>query len=1058
MKNYRISEGLPYCIEKDTKGFERFCRLLGLLNRQHRKALLDTDFAKEQTSGLRKSLSRIRPKAGEKDRLLLFDLYGKPNARRELWRDLLDEAQSSEEQDHTDMVIFPSLEYCILNDYIENFNLEENTSKFKDIFVEWPDLVQHLEEDIQLANLAAYVWSDVREKLDNWNSLNEDERRTVTLVTFAVASVVDDKRLLRTATLKVPDLEIEFSDVLSGNGDSENVEDSIEDKKLLSDWNEFCEQLRILAVEANSSPPKVDTLEQISFTVDELKKMAQSVRDYLSSSSLENLLSHVDQILDELVEAESFSWLDDMVCNQLKSRWHEMGPSLSMEQVKLELNRLDNEIPITSKQARDLDTTLSEAIRLRDSLRDEEPTKFVQRHSWEDKLTEQEEKIPDLRRKLRQARDKLLSQLLPLGETFKPDHDEGEPHADEDTQKLVKEADSLQVSDLNGEHRTEDVKEIEKAKVSNTDESVSIDQSQIVRDAYSEQTDENGDKQIESVPAPLPQSDSVVTPENDSATDMVAILALDRISEALCESQPRLAYVVQVGRLIKSLNINSCLPPVEIFEAMLFSDHLQFRDAAVALKLTEVFEQFPAVEKFSDASDRDLYVMLVLAGTIRAALLAPQSGALAYLTTLKPSDRLGAVYRLIKAIIDESQKLQGVRLDSSVLMGADSETVWETKRKQLILDTDEWLKQAPHKTIKFAPANKVWRRWLKSGGCIHKLLSPIASGSSDNKSIIEELVSKLVNRKTFEETVKKTDREEIGRTRGEDIHSGAFNHLFALTQEAVEYAHRYLRLNITKPSQSDFLTHTLKTYRDKFENLKPFALKELENFIGEENSLHAGAANSAIYAIERFNAILTPRYGGGDQDPEPNDLIASGLFGFSSIHIDDDGKPEGDHRQAFETILSIDNQEDYETAFARYLQTGDLMTANRMVNWIEYESLYDVEEFQKRLDEAKDRETKSLDQLMDQTRRDVETALSRGSISDSERASYDSELIELEQRLADSDVLRFDLEAKRLRNIRSNIDRELKTQIEKVKVALDQLSLSPDSTEYKWPAPGFTYR
>lgn len=1050
MKNYRIGKGLPYCLEKDTKGFERLCKILGLLNRQHRKALLDSDLAKEQTSGLRKSLSRARTKAGVKDRLLLFDLFGKPNTRLELWSDSLDETQTGEGQDHTEMITFPSLEYHILSNHIQNFNLEENTSDFNDVFVEWPDLVQHLKEDIPWANLAGHVWSNVRKDLDNWKVLNEEERRQTTLVTFAVATIVDDERILHTAILKAPELDIEFSDVLSASGNSARVEDSNEDKELLSNWNEFCEQLRKLAVEANSSPPKVDTLEEITFAVEELKKMEQSVRNYLSSCSFERLNSHVDEILNELVVEQSFSWLDDMVLNQLKTRWQEVGKSLSLEQVKLELDRLDEEVPVTSKHVQDFGTTLSEAIQLRERLREEEPSNFVLRHSWEDKITEQEEKIPRLRRELRQARVKLLSQLSPLGETFAPDSEEVETPTSTDIPEHVKESTSSQMSDINREHLTEKVEEINIADVSiaTVDEADSIEQSTVTRDEHSDQSNENDTNQMESIPSPSPQGTSIAKPENGSATDIVSDIALSRVSEAMCESPPRLAYIVQVGRLVKSLDINSCLPPIELFEAILFSDHLRYRDATVALKLTEVFEQFPLLEKFTNASNRDIYVMLVLAGTIRPALLAPQSGALAYLATLKPSDRLGAVYQLIKAIKDGSQKLQGVRLDTSVLMGADSETVWDARRKQLMLDTGEWLKQAPHKTIKYAPANKVWGRWLKSDGCIYKLLSPIASGSSDD-NLIGKLITKLGNRKKFEEAVKKTDRLENGRRRGEDIHAGAFNHLFTLTQEAVDIAHRYLILNSTKPSQTDFLTHTLKAYRDKFENLKPSALEELKDFIGEEKSLLAGAANSAIYAIEQFNAILTPEYGGGDQNPDPNDLIASGLFGFSSIHIDADGKPEGDQRQALDTILSVDNRGDCETAFGQYLSAGDLMTAKRIASWIEYEDLYDTEEIQKRLDEAIDRETKKLGQLMDKTRREVETALGRGSISDAERASYDAELIELEQRLTESEVLRFDLEAEKLKNIRDNIDRELNAQIEKVKVALDQLSLPPDSTEYE---------
>ena len=86
MKKHRIGKGLPRCIGNENYGFKRLYKKLGLLNRQHRKILLDTEFTKKQTSDYRKYLSRKRPKAGDRDRLLIVDFYSNPNSRLKLWQ------------------------------------------------------------------------------------------------------------------------------------------------------------------------------------------------------------------------------------------------------------------------------------------------------------------------------------------------------------------------------------------------------------------------------------------------------------------------------------------------------------------------------------------------------------------------------------------------------------------------------------------------------------------------------------------------------------------------------------------------------------------------------------------------------------------------------------------------------------------------------------------------------------------------------------------------------------------------------------------------------------
>ena len=158
------------------------------------------------------------------------------------------------------------------------------------------------------------------------------------------------------------------------------------------------------------------------------------------------------------------------------------------------------------------------------------------------------------------------------------------------------------------------------------------DQEPTVEDEHTEPGDESRSKSVEAVrllhrPLEAERSES----KGDTVTNPLPVLALKRMTKALLESPPRTAYAVQVGRLSDRLGFADNHPPVVLLEAALLSDRLSLPDAAVAAELSQVLEKFPPPEQFVDDPNRDLYVVLGLAGTLRPALLAPQSGALAFL-------------------------------------------------------------------------------------------------------------------------------------------------------------------------------------------------------------------------------------------------------------------------------------------------------------------------------------------------------------------------------------------------------------------------------------------
>lgn len=1049
-KKYRICNGLPRCIGSGVNGFERLKSLLEL-NRDLCKALL-----KETRDLHKKKASRSKPyRPGERDRLQLFELYGDPHIRRFFWKSSYDRAKASDTVKRTSSPPFPSLEWNILSKYIPDpFPAEHDTAGIDRAFGNWPDLAQCLKDkdEVPWAGTAALVWFDVRKDLDSWEALEDEQRRQTALAAFAVATIVDDQRLLRVAVDKVPELIGEFGDVLDeGDEDSETAAVPTTEDDALSRWEQLCESLQSLAARSAGPPPVVDALDEIVQVVEELKSIAPSVQGHLEKSSFENLMLHLKEIFGELEADPIFSWLNKSLREQLGGQWQEKQHTLSPVQVREEFHRLDEKVPDAVEEVRTIAANLQGAASRIDSLRATEPDEFFARHSWEEKLDELEAQIPSLRRKQRQAELTLLHLLSPLGKEF-------DPSPDDSRSKPIStipagEPPIPPKQGVDKEPPTEVVEEIEvpDVPVVPTDSAEPAKQEQEREDGQTEPSDKSEDKPSKPF-APLPTSETEdLESESDTAADTLAARARVRMAEALLESPPRIAYTVQVGRLLNRLEPSiKNQPPVELFEAALLSDRLCLPDGTLANSLKQVFERFPPPEQFAEGPDRDLYVVMALAGALRPVLLAPQSGAWALLTALKPSERLEAVYRFASGIAEKCKKLQGVTIDSTILRSAGSEAVWEKERKELILEAKNWLELARHRTIKYAPATSVWQWWLKRGGSIKQLmeLTILGGNDGDNSKKIKTVLAKLEGRKAFEDLVKRTDRNEIRRRRGQDIHAGALNQLHEYAQEAATFARRRLSLNNSKPSQSDFLVRELAKLRDEIERLAPPALEQLGRFADREKPLFAGAAHTAVHAIERFREFFNSEPMRLDREPDLSELIASGLFGFSSLHIAVDGTPEEAPQSALDILLS-DKPKAFESVFSHHLKAGDLWAAKRIVDWIEYEEIVDVDELRIRLDEAFSSETTKFRGQMADTRTRVEIALARGHITDAARAGHDALLVELERRLIDPRAFRFDSERAKLNRVLDEIEHDLMGKKEKAESVLADLALPPDSTEHR---------
>ena len=296
-----LQPGLPQCLERDDEGFRTLKTKLNL-NHDRCKSLLERALARKHIGTLRANLSRKKLRPGERDRLLLTNLYGDKGFRTDVWSAAYHQRDPGTDSSGDPDARRISLEYQALAPYIEDDPQLSKDLHFLDTdFSEWPDLAHHLSQSLPIPSLARRSWSGIRHHLHTWTSIAHDVRTDVILVVFAIATVLDDSRIFRAATKKAPQLQTEFINTPDDDEDS-----APETHDVLQLWNQLCDSLRNLSEKASGPPPVVHTLDEIKHVVDRMSSIRQPVSEQRASILFDHLFSWVTALLDGLKAEQVF--------------------------------------------------------------------------------------------------------------------------------------------------------------------------------------------------------------------------------------------------------------------------------------------------------------------------------------------------------------------------------------------------------------------------------------------------------------------------------------------------------------------------------------------------------------------------------------------------------------------------------------------------------------------------------------------------------------------------------------------------------------------------------
>lgn len=1018
-----LSHGLPRLLSEDS---DRLNDLLGLNRRERRfmASLVPSGVRAAVRERLRNRAEPARP--GEEERLLVQWHYGKPDWRMDAWRDALREPGSGP----------PSLLAIVLADYVA---AERKAAK---------ETGESAGDRPDTERIADRAWTDTRKQLARWNELEAADREQCVLRTFAVATLRDEVGILAEAVQLAPDVRDQFETLLpAGKREAQEVSASVSPDPASDEWVARARSLKDLLTRAEGHPPNPDLLAEIAPVVESLRELEPAVRAELSATAVEEFLSGVRKKLDD-VQADSAFWLDSARRTALDETWERFRASLTQEAAVEEKRRFDAALSEASDRVRAAASNLAAAEESIRTHRDEKPDDPFAQGDWDDALADLQQRERSCRKRHREAQASLLDALSPRGGepdpvkpgpgrrvSTKPKADTVDPEGPELPPPGIPAPDSARPDAPSGFAVLRTRTRTKPAATPTTKSSSERRKPESQKPTVTADPAKRRPPTLRKAqpPKPKPAARRPTKPR-----DPLAATAEKAIITALLEEPPGLAFAFWVARLSEEVFPDASSGRSVLLEAALLADRLRLPDGGIATRLGELFQHFPVLAHDSDDEETGFHVAAAFAASLRPAIFAPNTGAFAILTNLPPSERFPAVGDLGRRIVAHAQTLQRARIDASHLNALRSDEEMRVARERSEAALVEWLRDAPRRTMLYAPATAVWKRWLQQGGTIRNLMVRIRAGARAEPELRGE-IERLRDPSYVKELVARTNRElRGGGARRTTIQARALQKLVHEARRAAEIAVRYL--NQASPvGSSDHWVRRLYALRKGLDESAPAVLDELRQMTS------SGSAGLAVRAIEQLQAALRPS---GNEDsgmePEPSEVLASGFFATRTV-LDEAGRPVGEPRELLASLVERDPL-DLADVVRGHLGAGSLGTARRILDWVVGKDREELSSIELEFEAARARHIADREGQMTPLRARLETGLMLGSVSADERERINAALVRAERLLNDPDFLRFAELRRRLGEIESGLDRMEQSSLQRVRHELAELGLEPASS------------
>ena len=461
----------------------------------------------------------------------------------------------------------------------------------------------------------------------------------------------------------------------------------------------------------------------------------------------------------------------------------------------------------------------------------------------------------------------------------------------------------------------------------------------------------------------------------------------------------RSGIAYHIARLLAEQGVANPFPPAELIAASTLAGHVQSDDSRVVSVLRGIFENInPDKLLNSDFGDHetDAVNLLLFSATLRPAVFAPSTGATSLLRKVSvSSEGLAPVYALAMNLADHADRLQGVRLDSS-LFRAKGGGNWQELFGAFVMRVGEWRTRAESKRNLFARADRVWHDLLGDSGCLEELAALIQRDDETDRSRVETICGQIGDQREFNELVRRTDRK--GR-KGDPIQGRALKQLWNDVQPAREFGAEWLRMMDLKPNPSGYVSQRLEAYREDLGRYGDNAVKAIEVALASETSIALVASlKQARTAVDGLLQVRDSETDGRESEDSPDVVQSRNLVYVTALDLDTRFNPVGfeDARRLMALLLDGEAHADTSrAAFDARLARGDLIGALLACDLMESEGDPDTDQYREFLVGKNEDRRQELRKALAAEERRLEHAFCRGQIDTNERRDMAAELVSM---------------------------------------------------------------
>ena len=1040
-----LPSGLPKQFSDGRSGYQRLHKFLEIPNTKAVEAVL---------AAVKDAVQHVpvaKLQGADRRRVLLLAFYEKPDSRRRLWQQALDDRLPTAYQQPV-----PSLEFIALQRHDTEFREREvDTAAVQDALRDFPDLLELVADapDWQRPVLAA--WPALQRDIADWNALSDDRRDATALALFAVATVLDDHRFLRWATRGVESLREEFSPLFNDHPEDAPPDDGHD---VIRQWKEICNTIATTARTLGADPPRPELLPDLLRYVDELAHLRGSLTSLLNSAVPEQLLQRLHDILARLLEDgdSPISAWKDRIGEQWRSVYIPNSPDTSsdIQSLRADVERLEAELESALdawRAARSHRASLNEQHQeiKRQAEADDDPLKRLDAQDREPQLAQE---LYPAAAAVQSARDRVFLVVAPKDQKFDPRRDylgdEASTHSESfGVQPAPRPRSDTQASTENDAERA----------IQDAGEPAS---------PTSTEPDQDATPEVDEAPAPAtgtpaqpagPPADTPFTdtrPPDPSADPSPALdrrptSAIEGLWHALAAGRPGIAY--HIARLCAEHGYANVPPPLaDVIAASMLAPAVHSPDSEPVRDLRPILERIDPAALLRDERpqpERDPVSLLLFSATMRPALFAPTTGAPSLLRAVSLSDTLKPVYDLATRVADHADRLLGVRLHASMFRSSETGT-WQDRFDALTKRVRAWRVGADSKQNLYGPATTVWRDLFGRDGVLEKLVRLISDSDKSVRPNVEAIHEQISDQRTFNELVHRADQR--GRKRN-PIVGRALKQMWNDVQPAVQLSGQWLSLMDIRPDTAGFINQRVDALHN---DLKRVGRKAIETLDGAANTAAAGDALAATstYARNAINELLQSF----DRDAaftesslEANVLRSRDLLYVKDVDIDAGFDPVStEETRLLDRLLNTAAHADtMRGAFHDRLERSDFIGARLALDLLETEDGVDVDEciasFVHRINDRR----KTLRTELRSTQKRLESAFCRGQLPVDDRDATAAALATLRQAAEPSSIEPPRIEAvevltessRRLNEINDAIKASSRSSIERVRSRLQHV-------------------